>query len=128
VKRIEELLKRQGFECRKILPNGSFIMEGKMQQGKGPKLGYFYRYSLGPKPMDRWNISLATPISIGAVLGLASVIKELGGTLILLGCPWEGENCFVEENLLKDLDAGIFLKTGKNHCESGCSVNIRRLR
>lgn len=128
LKKIQDLLEQQGFECRKIPLNGSFVMEGKIQQGRGPRVGYFYRYSLGSKPMDRWNISVATPMSIGTVLGLGSVMKELEGSIVLLGCSWDRENYFVEEDLLKELDAGIFLKAGKNNCESGCSANIRHLQ
>lgn len=124
----EYLLKRQGFECSRIQFHDSFIIRGNIKSGKGPTIAFFYYYSFGPKPMDKWNVSIATPMSLGAVLGLASVLKEVGGNIVIFGCPWDQEDLLAEENLLKDIDGAILLKSGPYCCESGRSVNVRHMK
>lgn len=124
----EYLLKRQGFQCNRIQIHHSFIIKGNINGGKGPTIAFFYYYTSGLKPMDKWNVSMATPMSLGAALGLASVLEEVGGNVVIFGCPWDQEDLLVEENLLKGIDGVILLKSGPYCCESGCSVNVRHMK
>ncbi|RBP42209.1 hypothetical protein [Garciella nitratireducens] len=124
----EYLLKRQGFECSRVPFGDFFIIKGEKKGGKGPTIAFFYYYTFEPELKEEWNIRMATPMSIGAALGLASVLEELGGNIVIFGCPWNQENLLIEQNLLNGIDGAILLKSGSQSCESGCSVNIHHMQ
>jgi metal-dependent amidase/aminoacylase/carboxypeptidase family protein len=127
IQTINLLLEKQGFQVIKNQYNNLVISQASIQDGKQPKIGLFFNYSVSDKPFDKWNVSVSTPMSIGAALGLASVIKEIGGSVIVFGVPWGREDLLSENKLLKDITAAIMLKAGDNSYESGYSINFHHI-
>lgn len=124
IKTIKLLLEKQGFSLVKDQYDNLYIFQGSIQVGNQPKIGLFFNYTTPEKPIDKWNISVSTPMSIGAALGLASVIKEIGGSLVIYGVPWGKEELLVEHRLLKNITVAIMLKAGSKSCESGYSIDL----
>ena len=97
-----------------------------------PKICYLCEYD---SVKDKGHITghnALTSISVAASLSLSKIIKKIGGSVILIGCPGEylggTKNIMTRQGVFDDIDIVMECHPHINTCESGTSKAIIALK
>lgn len=105
--------------------NNSFI--AKKGQGH-PKICYLCEYDAIENDGHITGHNMVTAMSVSATLALGSVIDDIGGSVILVGCPGEyfggTKGTMVKQGLFDDIDVVMVAHPDTCTCESGSSSAI----
>ncbi len=105
--------------------NNSFI--AKKGQGH-PKICYLCEYDAIENEGHITGHNMITAMSVSATLALGSVIDDIGGSVILVGCPGEyfggTKGTMVKQGLFDDIDVVMVAHLDTCTCESGSSSAI----
>lgn len=126
-KYICELLSKYNFNVDKNFLNieNSFIAK----KGSGhPKICYLCEYDAIENEGHITGHNMVTAMSISATLALGSIINEIGGSVILIGCPGEylggTKGTMVRQGVFNDIDIVMQAHPDTSTCESGSSSAI----
>lgn len=126
-KYICNLLEKYNFRVTKnyLNINNSFIA----QKGNGhPKICYLCEYDAVSDLGHVTGHNLVTAMSVEAALGLGHVIEDIGGSVILIGCPGEylggTKAILVRQGVFEDIDVVMVAHPYTDTCESGTSSAI----
>lgn len=126
-KYICNLLEKYNFRVTKnyLNINNSFIA----QKGNGhPKICYLCEYDAVSDLGHVTGHNLVTAMSVEAALGLGHVIEDIGGSVILIGCPGEylggTKAILVRQGVFEDIDVVMVAHPYTDTCESGSSSAI----
>lgn len=123
-KHICALLNKYNFQIEQNILNidNSFIAK----KGSGhPKICYLCEYDAIEVDGHITGHNMVTAMSVSAALGLGSIIDEIGGSVILIGCPGEyfggTKGTMVKQGIFDDIDAVMLAHPDTSTCESGSS-------
>ena len=115
-----DLLKEFDFAVEEGLGTLPTAFRGTANSGKpGPRIAFLSEYDGLPVYGHSCGHNVGGPASIGAAIGLKSVISELGGEVISLGTPGEeggsGKHVMYREGYFADIDAMMLIYPGGQH-------------
>ena len=110
------ILAARGFRVVRPLCDLPTAFRAEMSGGSGPRVALLAEYDALPGLGHACGHNLIAAASLGAALGLVDVIKELGGTIVVLGTPAE-ETCgakvvLVQQGVFNNLDAALMFHPG----------------
>jgi amidohydrolase len=122
-----DLLSKNNFEIDKNFLNieNAFIA----RKGTGhPKICYLCEYDAIKNEGHITGHNLLTAMSVSASIALSSVIDNIGGSVILIGCPGEylggTKGTMVKQGVFDDIDVVMVAHPDIATCESGSSSAI----
>lgn len=122
-----DLLKKYNFQVTEnyLNINNSFFA----QKGSGhPKICYLCEYDAVSDLGHVTGHNLVTTMSVEAALGLGHIIDDIGGSVILIGCPGEylggTKSILVRQGVFEDIDVVMVAHPYIDTCESGTSSAI----
>lgn len=124
---ITSFLEKHGFEIKK-----NFLdIETSFFASKGsghPKVCFLCHYDAIPNQGHITGHNLLTTTAIASSIGLGSVIDNLGGSVIIIGCPGEyyGGTKYImsKQGVFEDIDIILTAQPDVFTCESGTSKAI----
>lgn len=128
---ISKLLKKNNFEVKdKFLDIDTSFYASK---GSGyPKICFLCEYDAVPNDGHLTAHNLLTTTSIAAGLSLGEIINDIGGTIIIIGCPGEylggTKSMMVRQGVFNDIDTVLVAHPSTITCESGSSSAIIPLK
>src|SRR5690554_2682182 len=126
--KIQLMLEKQGFEIIQEQIDDDKRFKARINGGRGPIIGFFIVDPDHHDELEVWKSCVSNSISIGAALGVASIINEIGGGIKIFNYPRDQEALIIEDQELKEVDAGILLKAGDKTRESSHSIYVNHLR
>ena len=116
---IDQLVQHD-FEVEKdIAGHGTGFIAKYESERPGPTIGYLAEYDALPGLGHACGHNIIGTASVLAGIALKQVIEQLGGTVIVLGCPAEegGENgsakaSYVKEGVIDELDVALMIHPG----------------
>jgi metal-dependent amidase/aminoacylase/carboxypeptidase family protein len=98
-------------------------------RGNGhPKICYLCEYDAIKDEGHITGHNLVSAMSVAATLALGNVINEIGGSVILIGCPGEylggTKGTMVKQGVFDDIDIVMLAHPDISTCESGSSSSI----
>lgn len=127
-----DLLKEFNFEVEEGLGSLKTAFRGTIKSGKpGPRIAFLSEYDGLPVYGHSCGHNVGGPASIGAAIGLASVIKELGGEVISLGTPGEeggsGKHILHREGFFDGIDAMMLIYPGRDNVAHSRALTATRV-
>ncbi|GAA5231999.1 M20 family metallopeptidase [Verticiella sediminum] len=115
-----EVLSEAGFQVEKGLGSLSTAFRGTVRSsGPGPRIAFLCEYDGLPPYGHSCGHNVGGPASIGAAVGLKSVMDMLGGEVIALGTPGEeggnGKHIMQREGFFDGLDAMMLIYPGRDN-------------
>ena len=115
-----DVLKGAGFAVEEGLGSLKTAFRGTIKSDKpGPTIAFLSEFDGLPVYGHSCGHNVGGPASVGAAIGLASVIKEIGGTVISLGTPGEegggGKNILYKEGFFEGVDAMMLIYPGRDN-------------
>ena len=113
---ITNYLEKQGFLVERNLANiETAFIATKNGKGEGPKVAIISEYDALPQIGHACGHNLFSVSSIGAAIGIAKVLDQLDGTIVLVGTPAEegtvpnagAKAILVNEGVFKDIDIAM---------------------
>lgn len=111
----------------KVIKDHTFLISKSKEVSKGPVIALLYYYSFKENIIKKWQWSMASPMVIGSMLGVNSVIEKYDANIISIGMPSQGLEILVEENLINNFDYAILMGAGELTRESGCSMSVKNI-
>lgn len=127
------LLNQYGFSVERGvcgLPTGYLA---RYESGRpGPTIAFLAEYDALPDIGHGCGHNLVGACALGAGIALRYAADELGGTVLVVGCPAEetegAKVTYVENGLFKGVDAALLCHPGSAWCRSGTSLAIQPLQ
>ena len=126
-KYICDLLCKYNFEINRNFLDIENAFIAKKGDGH-PKICYLCEYDAIKDEGHITGHNLVTAMSVSAALALGNVIDQLGGSVILIGCPGEylggTKGTMVKQGVFDDIDVVMLAHPDISTCESGSSSAI----
>ncbi len=138
-----EEVKAQAWQCAALKAAGFAVEEGlgslktafraTMSSGKpGPRVAFLCEYDGLPVYGQSCGHNVVAAAGVGAAIGLARVIKEIGGEVIALGTPGEegggGKNIMHREGFFEGIDAMMLVYPGMDNIAHSRTVGATRVQ
>ncbi|MDN5343949.1 MAG: hypothetical protein PWQ18_60 [Clostridia bacterium] len=125
------ILAEKGFRITRPLCNLPTAFRAEISGGPGPRVALLAEYDALPELGHACGHNLIAAASLGAALGLAAWIKELGGTVVVLGTPAEetrgAKVLLAREGALEDMDAAMMFHPGDTNATEVSSLALEAL-
>ncbi|MDR3594303.1 M20 family peptidase [Clostridium sp.] len=119
-----DLLHKYNFEIEKNFLNIKNAFIAKKGEGH-PKICYLCEYDSIEGEGHITGHNMVTAMSVSATLALGNVINDIGGSVILIGCPGEylggTKGTMVKQGVFDDIDIVMVTHPDTSTCESGSS-------
>jgi amidohydrolase len=119
-----DLLHKYNFEIEKDFLNIKNAFIAKKGEGH-PKICYLCEYDSIEGEGHITGHNMVTAMSVSATLALGNVINDIGGSVILIGCPGEylggTKGTMVKQGVFDDIDIVMVTHPDTSTCESGSS-------
>lgn len=138
-----EEVKAQGWQCAALRAAGFAVEEGlgslktafraTVASGKsGPRIAFLCEYDGLPVYRQSCGHNVVAAAGVGAAIGLARVIGEIGGTVLALGTPGEegggGKNIMHREGFFEGIDAMMLVYPGFDNIAHSRSLCVTRVQ
>lgn len=138
-----EEVKAQSWQCAALRTAGFAVEEGLgslktafratvASDKPGPRIAFLCEYDGLPVYGQSCGHNVTAAAGIGAAIGLASVVKRLGGTAIALGTPGEegggGKNILHREGFFDGIDAMMLIYPGMDNIAHSRAVGATRVQ
>lgn len=111
-----DLLEEEGFAVERGLGSLPTAFRATAGPGDGPTIAFLCEYDGLPGYGHSCGHNVVAAAGAGAGIGLKSVIEQLGGTVVVLGCPGEegggGKHVLRDEGFFEGLDAMMLVYPG----------------
>ncbi len=126
-------LKAAGFKVEEGLGSLKTAFRATMSSGKpGPRVAFLCEYDGLPVYGQSCGHNVVAAAGVGAAIGLAKVIKEIGGEVIALGTPGEegggGKNIMHREGFFEGIDAMMLVYPGMDNIAHSRTVGATRVQ
>ena len=126
-------LRAAGFEVEEGLGSLKTAFRATMSSGKpGPRVAFLCEYDGLPVYGQSCGHNVVAAAGVGAAIGLAKVIKEIGGAAIALGTPGEegggGKNILHREGFFEGVDAMMLVYPGMDNIAHSRTVGATRVQ
>jgi amidohydrolase len=122
-----------GFEVEEGLGSLKTAFRGVVKSSRpGPRIAFLSEFD-GLAPYGHsCGHNVGGPASIGAAIGLASVIEQIGGEVIALGTPGEegggGKNILLREGFFEGIDAMMLIYPGRDNIAHSRALTATRVQ
>lgn len=138
-----EEVKAQAWQCAALRQAGLAVEEGlgslktafratAASNRPGPRIAFLCEYDGLPVYGQSCGHNVVAAAGVGAAIGLASVISELGGSAIALGTPGEegggGKNILHREGFFAGIDAMMLVYPGMDNIAHSRTVGATRVQ
>jgi metal-dependent amidase/aminoacylase/carboxypeptidase family protein len=124
-KYITDILKRHNFSVEDNYLNIPTAFYAKVGT-EHPYICYICKYSAGDEAGHVFGNNCNASITVGAAIGLASVIDKIGGSVIVLGCPGKYSNgseiTMTHDKVFEEMDVIFAPHVDNTNAESGTSM------
>jgi amidohydrolase len=135
--------KAQAWQCAVLREGGFTVEEGlgslktafraTISSGKpGPRIAFLCEYDGLPVYGQSCGHNVVAAAGVGAAIGMAAVIDQVGGTVIALGTPGEegggGKNIMLREGFFEGIDAMMLIYPGMDNIAHSRTVGATRLQ
>lgn len=97
-----------------------------------PRIAYICEYNAIPDLGHAWGHNITSGINMGAAIGLKRAIDEIGGSVLVIGCPSEESYptkiSMLNNGVFNNVDAVICGHAMDRTCESGSSLGMLILK
>ncbi len=128
---LTSMLKEEGFSVERDIYDIKNSFKA-VYGSKSPTIAYICEYDALPGIGHGSGHNIASAMNIGAALGLKGVIDDIGGRVMVLGCPSEEriptKIDMLNKGAFKDVDAVICGHPWDKTCESGSSLGMAVIR
>ena len=126
-------LKAAGFKVEEGLGSLKTAFRATMSSGKpGPRVAFLCEYDGLPVYGQSCGHNVVAAAGVGAAIGLAKIIKEIGGEVIALGTPGEegggGKNIMHREGFFEGIDAMMLVYPGMDNIAHSRTVGATRVQ
>jgi len=126
-------LKAAGFKVEEGLGSLKTAFRATMGLGKpGPRVAFLCEYDGLPVYGQSCGHNVVAAAGVGAAIGLAKVIGEIGGEAIALGTPGEegggGKNILYREGFFEGIDAMMLVYPGMDNIAHSRTVGATRVQ
>ena len=126
-------LKAAGFKVEEGLGSLKTAFRATISSGKpGPRVAFLCEYDGLPVYGQSCGHNVVAAAGVGAAIGLAKVIKEIGGEVIALGTPGEegggGKNIMHREGFFEGIDAMMLVYPGMDNIAHSRTVGATRVQ
>lgn len=122
---ISDLLKRHKFSVTDNFENIPTAFYAKIGNGH-PSICYICKYSSDDENGHVFGNNSNAAISVGAAIGLSSIIDNLGGSVVVIGCPGKYSNgseiIMTHDKVFDDIDVIFAPHVDNSNAESGTSM------
>ncbi len=122
-----DLLHKYNFEIERNFLDIENAFIAKKGTGH-PKICYLCEYDAIENDGHITGHNMVTAMSVAAALALGTVIDEIGGSVVLIGCPGEylggTKGTMVKQGIFDDIDVVMLAHPDISTCESGASSAI----
>lgn len=132
-KKLEDFLSAHGFKVDAGVAGMPTAFRAVYGSGSGPVIGFVCEYDALPEVGHACGHNIIGTGSATAAIAAASVVDELGGTIVVLGSPCEegrgaGKQVLMEQGFMDDLDCALMFHPGPFTvlCEPTYAVGQRR--
>ena len=138
-----EEVKAQAWQCAALRDAGFKVEEGLgslktafratvTSDKPGPRIAFLCEYDGLPVYGQSCGHNVVAAAGVGAAIGLAKVIKEIGGTVLALGTPGEegggGKNILHREGFFEGIDAMMLIYPGMDNIAHSRTVGATRVQ
>jgi len=138
-----EEMKAQAWQCKVLRDAGFTVEEGlgslktafraTVSSGKpGPRIAFLCEYDGLPVYGQSCGHNVVAAAGVGAAIGLAKVVEQIGGTAIALGTPGEegggGKNILHREGFFEGIDAMMLVYPGMDNIAHSRTVGATRVQ
>jgi len=138
-----EEVKAQAWQCQALRAAGFEVEEGLgslktaframvASNKRGPRIAFLCEYDGLPVYQQSCGHNVVAAASVGAAIGLARVIGDIGGTVIALGTPGEegggGKNIMHREGFFEGIDAMMLVYPGFDNIAHSRSLCVTRVQ
>ena len=138
-----EEVKAQAWQCAALRTAGFAVEEGLgslktafratvASSKSGPRVAFLCEYDGLPVYQQSCGHNVVAAAGVGAAIGLARVIGEIGGTAIALGTPGEegggGKNIMHREGFFEGIDAMMLVYPGFDNIAHSRSLCVTRVQ
>ena len=138
-----EEVKAQAWQCAALRAAGFAVEEGLgslktafratvASNKPGPRIAFLCEYDGLPVYGQSCGHNVVAAAGVGAAIGLAKVIGEIGGTVIALGTPGEegggGKNIMHREGFFEGIDAMMLVYPGFDNIAHSRSLCVTRVQ
>ncbi|CEP66769.1 Amidohydrolase [Moorella glycerini] len=125
------ILAERGFKITRPLCQLPTAFRAELAGRSGPRVALLAEYDALPGLGHACGHNLIAAASLGAALGLATIIKELRGTIVVLGTPAEetrgAKVVLARQGALDDLDAAMMFHPGDTNTVEVSSLALEAL-
>jgi amidohydrolase len=126
-------LEAAGFKVERGLGSLKTAFRATMSSGKpGPRVAFLCEYDGLPVYGQSCGHNVVAAAGVGAAIGVAKVIKEIGGEVIALGTPGEegggGKNIMHREGFFAGIDAMMLVYPGMDNIAHSRTVGATRVQ
>lgn len=124
---ISSILINEGFEVTRSVAGikNSFIAS---YGSSVPKIAYICEYNSAEGLGHAYGHNITSGINMGAGIGLKRIVNEIGGSVLVIGCPDQELNItkisMLSNGVFDDVDAVICGHAMDKTCESGSSLGM----
>jgi amidohydrolase len=128
-----DVLKGNGFAVEEGLGTLATAFRGVVKSSRpGPRIAFLSEFD-GMEPYGHsCGHNVGGPASVGAAIGLASVIEQLGGEVVSLGTPGEegggGKNFLHAEGFFEGIDAMMLIYPGRDNIAHSRALTATRVQ
>jgi amidohydrolase len=137
-----EEVKAQAWQCAALRAAGFAVEEGLgwlktafratvASDKPGPRIAFLCEYDGLPVYGQSCGHNVTAAAGVGAAIGLASVVRQLGGAAIALGTPGEegggGKNILYREGFFEGIDAMMLVYPGMDNIAHSRAVGATRV-
>lgn len=125
---IKSILSDEGFKISSEVAGikNSFIAS---YGNSKPKIAYICEYNAAEGLGHAYGHNVSSGINMGAGIGLKRIVDEIGGTVLVIGCPSEDLSStkitMLNNGTFNEVDAVICGHAMDKTCESGSSLGMR---
>ena len=124
-----DVLKEHGFEIEEKAGGLDTAFKATFRgKGDGPAIAYLAEYDALPEMGHACGHNLIGATSIGAAIGLSKIMKDLDGTLVLMGTPAEeiggGKILLLENGAFDNIDFSLMTHPGRENQIGGHGLAI----
>ena len=128
-----DVLKSEGFEVEEGLGSLSTAFRATVASGRaGPRIAFLCEYDGLPVYGQSCGHNVVAAAGVGAAIGAARVIRELGGEIVALGTPGEegggGKNILYREGFFAGIDAMMLIYPGMDNIAHSRTVGATRVQ
>ncbi len=126
-------LKAAGFAVEEGLGSLKTAFRATVTSGKpGPRIAFLCEYDGLPVYGQSCGHNIVAAAGVGAAIGLAKVIKEIGGEVVALGTPGEegggGKDIMYREGFFEGIDAMMLVYPGMDNIAHSRTVGATRVQ